>query len=89
MQITDKITLDFRHNLEEKITSCIITKKQRLFIKDREYVGIATCGKEDSFNRKIGRKLSLIRAIEKVTLTKEERSTIWNTLKEKGVKLAF
>jgi hypothetical protein len=88
MKITNDITLDFHHSVEEKKTSCVITKG------NNQYVGVAKCNPKDSFARPIGRKLSLTRILAKELngnriLNREERTKIWDVLKEKRVNLAF
>jgi hypothetical protein len=81
MKITDKIKLDFRHNTEQKVTACILTNGEQ------EFVGYARCSESDSFDRKIGRKLALVRVLKDCNLNREERTKIWQTLRERGVKL--
>lgn len=43
-----------------------------------EVVGVSLCHKNDTFDKEIGRKLSLKRALEEaVTVSKAERTQIW------------
>jgi hypothetical protein len=88
MKINDSITLDFHHSVADKKTSCVVQKN------NQQFVGIAKCAKGDMFARSVGRKLSLNRVLSKEingqrVLDREERTAIWNTLRTKGVNLAF
>lgn len=88
MKITESIQLDFHHSVEEKKTSCVLTKN------DQQFVAVAKCNPKDSFARPVGRKLSLTRILAKEVngarlLTREERTKVWDVLKGKGVNLAF
>ena len=42
-------------------------------------IGVAYCSEEDNFERAVGRKLALTRALRDSDFTKEERAMIWET----------
>ncbi len=51
------------------------------FIKNMDtdvvITGISRCSKRDNFEKEVGRKLALKRALESSPFNKEERSAIW------------
>ena len=89
MNITENLSIKWRHVVDEKspdklyfaTTECVI---ESLY---GEYKGVAKCSSKDSFVKREGRKLSLIRALKNSDLNKQTRTEIWNTLRKKGVKL--
>lgn len=83
MKVSDNITVDFRHNMEEKITTCVLTAY------GEESKAEAKCSPEDPYNRKIGRKLSLQRVLKESDLTRDGRTKVWQVLRDRKVKLAF
>ena len=44
------------------------------------YDGVAECSARDQFSRKVGRKLSLARALKKAPLDKADRLAIWRAI---------
>jgi hypothetical protein len=40
--------------------------------------GTSHCSKGDIFNKEVGRKLALTRAVKQTTLTKDQRTAMWN-----------
>ena len=85
MKIAENITVDWRHNANKNKTICAIT------VGDKQVIGMSVVHRGDAYNKKIGRKLSLTRALTKTNeekiLSKEERTNVWNVLNEKGIKL--
>lgn len=57
-----------------KITTCIILKEQ-----DLVSVSNTVCGDSDTYNKEIGRKIALTRAIRNANLPKELRTKFWET----------
>jgi hypothetical protein len=80
MQINEEISVRWRHFVADKFTKCIIN------VSDREHVAHAKCSDVDTFSKKKGRKVSLIRALSFLE-SKSDRRLIWNTLRERGVKI--
>ena len=85
MKVAENITVDWRHNANKNKTICAIT------VGDKQVIGMSVVHRGDAYNKKIGRKLSLTRALTKTNeekiLSKEERTNVWNVLNEKGIKL--
>lgn len=81
MQVNENITVDWRHNVANKQTICAIT------VNDRQVQGVSRVRTGDAYNKKIGRKLSLVRAISLSGLDRENRTAIWQKARDKGVKL--
>jgi len=81
MKITDEIKIDWHHNIEKKSTACVLT------VNDREFIAVAKCGHDDQFNRVTGRKLTLSRVLKIADLNRDLRTIIWNTLKDKKVRI--
>ena len=85
MKITENITVDWRHNAKQNKTICAVT------VGDKQTIGMSIVHRGDAYNKKIGRKLSLTRALAKTNeekiLSKEERTVVWDVLNEKGIKL--
>ena len=80
MQINEEISVRWRHYVADKFTKCIIN------VSDKEYVAHAKCSDMDTFSKKKGRKVSLIRALSFLE-SKSDRRLIWYTLRERGVKI--
>jgi len=70
-----KFEIEFHHNKNECKTTCIVQNRFNGLVS----TGEVTCGKNDNFEKKIGRKISLTRAIE--TLPRENRILIWEDYK--------
>lgn len=85
MKISENITVDWRHQAKKNKTICAIT------VGDKQVIGMSVVHHGDAYNKKIGRKLSLTRALTKTNdekiLSKAERTSVWNVLREKGIKL--
>jgi len=81
IQVNENITVDWRHNVAKKQTTCAIT------VDDRQVLGVSRVRTGDAYNKRIGRKLSLVRAIDLSGLDRENRTAIWQTVRNKGVKL--
>lgn len=81
MQINDIITVDWRHNIEEKKTLCAIT------VNDKQTIGVSKVGHGDMYCKRVGRKLSLTRALILSGLDRAQRTLVWNVARNKGVKL--
>ena len=58
-------------------THCILVKNRDKGDPDI-FVGVACQSPKDRYNRKIGQKLALTRALERSSFNKEERTEIWN-----------
>lgn len=89
--ITENKAINFRHQtiqhpflkknvgyefLDCRSTTCEIVTVNGNEIVDVVTSGVAICHPSDNFNKEIGRKTSLQRAVEK--LHREERVQIWN-----------
>jgi hypothetical protein len=59
-------------NDDRKITSCVINKGSDVLSE-----GIAIVHPGDNFNRSVGRKIALTRALSKLSLSREDREKIW------------
>jgi len=81
MQVNENITIDWRHNVADKQTVCAIT------VENRQILGVSKVGHGDMYCKKVGRKLSLTRALAKSDLNRSDRTTVWTTIRDKGVKL--
>lgn len=51
-------------------------------------MGTAQCGAKDLYKKEIGRKISLSRAINSLSLQKEERTKIWRDYHERKVNIS-
>jgi len=49
-------------------------------------VGMVTCSKNDCFNKKIGRKKAIANALNKSSISKENRETLWQNYRTKMTK---
>ena len=70
-------TIRFRYDDEHRWTTAKID----------EWLGWSDCSSKDVYNKKVGRKIALARAMESAGFSKEIRTKIWNSLKEKGLRL--
>lgn len=76
MKISNNIYVYWQHK-NQKETICTIERDGVVF------TAVAKAGHGDEFRKAIGRKISLSRAI--VNFTKEERTRIWQSLRDRGV----
>ena len=71
--------ISFRHEIDHEngggLTQCFIEAKSPSGEWVRHSSGIATCVKEDNYDRRIGRKLSLARALS--AYDRDFRSDVW------------
>lgn len=81
MKVDHNVTVDFHHNLEEKKTACILT------VFGEKFTSQAKCSKNDQYNRSVGRLLTLKRVLKSSSLTREGRTKVWQSMREKGVRL--
>jgi len=81
MQVNENIAIDWRHNVADKQTVCAIT------VENRQIFGVSKVGHGDMYCKKVGRKLSLTRALAKSDLNRADRTTVWTAIRNKGVKL--
>ncbi len=85
MQINDQITVDWHHSVKRRKTVCVIA------VNENRVQGVSRAHSKDLYSKKEGRKHSLCRALTLATeanLTgREERTEVWSTMKNKGVKL--
>ena len=79
MKISDNTYVRWEHK-EQKETTCVVEHNGATL------TGQGKVGHGDEFRKAIGRKVSLARAIK--DLTKDERRTIWNSLRNKGISFA-
>ena len=73
IQTSTGLAIQFKHNTDEGVTICHLLNKHGLSVSQ----GAAYCHELDQFNRKIGRKLSLARALKAAFLCKQNRAEIW------------
>jgi hypothetical protein len=64
--------VSFRHLRDTGRTLCTVV------VKGKVYHGTATCSKEDSFCRNVGRKISMANALKATELSKIQRRNVWN-----------
>jgi len=81
MQITDNIAVLWKHKLDDKKTNCILK------VNDSEVTSQSKCVHGDQYSYAVGRKISLKNAMSMTTLSKSERTLIWTSIMDKGVKL--
>lgn len=65
----------FRHEREKSnpTTECHL----RMDGQEKAWIGISRCDARDSFQKHVGRKISLTRALESAKLDRETRQDIW------------
>ena len=68
------LQVSFSH-INNETTVCTVATSKRIS------TGIATKGTNDLFDKNIGRKLSLSRAIKHMDLIKDHRVEVWNDYK--------
>lgn len=66
-----ELKISFYHDVPYE-TQCFIHSGEKLVA-----TGYASCSDKDNFDRKVGRKLSMSRALLHAHLSKEERKFIW------------
>ena len=71
-----KFNIEFHHNMKECTTTCIVQNQFNGLYNVRK----VSCKHGDPFNKLIGRRLSLTKAIE--TLPRENRISIWEDYKK-------
>ena len=77
MNINDNIKVNFYHHRNGRIgTSCSILVNNRIDGFSR-----AICGPNDTFNKKVGRKVALDKALKDSTLSKADRTLVWDKFK--------
>jgi hypothetical protein len=54
--------------------------------KGKEVTGKSICSKKDLFQKETGRKIALKRALEQLSLTKEERKRVWDDYRNRNLK---
>jgi hypothetical protein len=54
----------------------------RLKSESKDEFGVALCSLKDNFSRDKGRKLSLLRAIQRIGVPKKERKPIWDAYRD-------
>jgi hypothetical protein len=83
MDIQD-YSVRFNHDVENEITTCTVVTvgvKNKDLRPDNIFgVGTAKCGDSDIFCKRVGRKLSMTRAIK--DLPRADRQVIWAGYKE-------
>jgi hypothetical protein len=67
----------FHHDVMSRVTECVITKRLNNKFGEMEAckVGAARAAAQDQFNKKVGRRISLERALS--SFQREERAAIW------------
>lgn len=78
----DNYSVRWRHFIEEGRTICVLEENE-----DKIGLGAAHLAECDQYNRSVGRKISLARALRDADIDKNDRTVIWDTLRTRGVKL--
>ena len=76
----------FQHDKDHKWTTAEIHEPTDTGV-DYVWVGVTECSPKDTYNKILGRKIALSRAMENADFPKEVRTKIWNALKERGMSL--
>lgn len=63
--------LQINHRNIYAVTQCDLN------INDEAFVGVAACVEGDNFNKEVGRKIALTRALKKAEIPKPVRADIW------------
>ena len=66
--------LDINESQNEKLTWCIIENTA----SGVQHVGEAICSSKDNYNKEVGRKTSLTRALKEAGFSKKSRRDFWN-----------
>lgn len=61
-----------KHKAVTDVTYCSI------LVNNVEFTGLAACADGDTFNKEIGRKVALTRALKEAKLNKSTRTEVWN-----------
>ena len=72
------VKFTFNHIIKCRKTYCLITKD------DIAIGGFAHCSIKDNFNKAMGRKVSLTKALTKSGLSKESRKAVWHAYFYRG-----
>lgn len=67
-----------QHCWDERVTYCFLKEGEGENVVG---YGVASCAPGDNFNKVIGRKLALARALKDAGLNKAERTAIWEQFK--------
>ena len=67
----------FYSNGSKHFTACVLSRIMDDQSEEVLRLGGAYCSKNDTFCKDTGRKLSLLRAMKKADIPKEERKVIW------------
>lgn len=70
--------MEINHRFIHAVTQCDLT------VNNENFTGIAACVVGDNFNKEIGRKIALTRAVQKAGLPKEVRADIWIAYFDRG-----
>lgn len=68
-----QLDVRFRHDVNKGITECSIELTDGFRLGTR-----ARVGKNDSYNRETGRKLSLLRGMQSAKIPRNQRYAVWN-----------
>jgi len=71
------LQVKFRHDRTAGLTECIIPTEEDVYIGAR-----AKCSRADNFCRETGRRLSLLRAMKLIGLTREQRFNEWEAYRK-------
>lgn len=74
--------ISWKHMVEDGRTICSVYQDDKLL-----NAGIANLSENDQYDRRIGRKVSLTRALKGTALSKAERTVVWSGLRSQGVKI--
>jgi hypothetical protein len=77
LTINDEVlVVKFRHQTteENRHSECTITTQAGAFVGK----GYAKCHPKDNFNKEIGRRKSMEKAMEDASLSKEDRAVMWS-----------
>lgn len=70
--------MEINHRLIHAVTQCDLT------VDDKSFAGIAACVVGDNFNKEVGRKIALTRALKKAGLPKDVRADVWIAYFDRG-----
>lgn len=63
--------MEINHRFIHAVTQCDLT------VNDKSFAGVAACVVGDNFNKEVGRKIALTRALKKADLPKDVRADVW------------
>lgn len=81
MRISENIRVKFQHNTLEKKTVTAVE------VGNQQFLGVSKVHPNDIYDKAIGRKTSLVRALDKSMLSKADRTLVWDTLRSNRVKI--